>query len=161
MAGIAQGRLSEERKAWRRDHPFGFIARPIKNTDGTMNLSKWEFSFPGKAGTAWEEGLYKGTMEFPDDYPSVPPLVHFAAGFFHPNVYPSGLVCLSILDVTKDWRPALSIKQILLGLQQLLNDPNLASPAQEDAYKCYKNNNQQYEKRVRAQARALRPQENM
>jgi len=161
MAGIAQGRLSEERKAWRRDHPFGFIARPIKNSDGTMNLAKWEFSFPGKKGTAWEEGLYKGTMEFTDDYPSTPPNVHFATPFFHPNVYPSGLVCLSILDVTKDWRPALSIKQILLGLQELLNDPNLASPAQEDAYVCYKKDNAEYEKRVRAQAKALRPQENV
>ena len=26
MAGISAARLSEERKAWRRDHPFGFIA---------------------------------------------------------------------------------------------------------------------------------------
>ena len=42
MSGIAQARLSEERKAWRKDHPFGFIARPIKNADGTMNLMQWE-----------------------------------------------------------------------------------------------------------------------
>ena len=27
MSGIAQARLSEERKAWRKDHPFGYIAR--------------------------------------------------------------------------------------------------------------------------------------
>lgn len=26
MAGISLARLAEERKAWRRDHPFGFIA---------------------------------------------------------------------------------------------------------------------------------------
>ena len=26
MAGISAARLTEERKAWRRDHPFGFIA---------------------------------------------------------------------------------------------------------------------------------------
>jgi hypothetical protein len=26
MAGISTARLTEERKAWRRDHPFGFIA---------------------------------------------------------------------------------------------------------------------------------------
>ena len=42
MSGIAVARLSEERKAWRKDHPFGFIARPIRNADGTMNLMKWE-----------------------------------------------------------------------------------------------------------------------
>jgi hypothetical protein len=27
--GIARGRLVEERKSWRRDHPYGFYARPI------------------------------------------------------------------------------------------------------------------------------------
>ena len=42
MAGIAQGRLSEERKCWRKDHPFGFIARPMKKGDGTMDLMLWE-----------------------------------------------------------------------------------------------------------------------
>jgi ubiquitin-conjugating enzyme E2 I len=31
MAGISAARLTEERKAWRRDHPFGFIA-VIKKT---------------------------------------------------------------------------------------------------------------------------------
>lgn len=41
----------------------------------------------------------------------------FAAGkfeppLFHPNVYPSGTVCLSLLDEEKDWRPAVTIKQV-------------------------------------------------
>lgn len=30
---------------------------------------------------------------------------------FHPNVYPRGTVCLSILEEDKDWRPAITIKQ--------------------------------------------------
>ena len=42
MSGIARGRLSEERKCWRKDHPFGFIAKPKKNADGTINLMEWE-----------------------------------------------------------------------------------------------------------------------
>lgn len=36
-----------------------------------------------------------------------------------------GTVCLSLLDEEKDWRPAITIKQILLGIQDLLNDPNI------------------------------------
>ena len=59
MSGIAQARLSEERKCWRKDHPFGYIARPMKNADGTMNLMLWEYGIPGKKGTPWEGGLYK------------------------------------------------------------------------------------------------------
>ncbi|VDK73169.1 unnamed protein product, partial [Cylicostephanus goldi] len=53
MAGIAAGRLTEKRKAWRKDHPFGFIAKPVKNPDGTLNLFKWECAIPGKKDTIW------------------------------------------------------------------------------------------------------------
>ena len=58
----------------------------------------------------------------------------FDPPLFHPNVYPSGTVCLSLLDEDKDWRPAVTIKQILLGIQDLLNDPNIRDPAQAEAY---------------------------
>jgi len=42
----------------------------------------------------------------------------FEPPLFHPNVYPSGTVCLSILEEDKDWRPAITIKQVgeTLGL---------------------------------------------
>ena len=128
----------------------------MKNPDGTMNLMLWEYGIPGKKGTPWEGGLYKGQMTFKDDYPSTPPKVKFVPPLFHPNVYPSGTVCLSLLDEEKDWRPAITIKQILLGMfccrcccfcchyqfllpgiQDLLNDPNIKDPAQAEAYTCY------------------------
>jgi hypothetical protein len=62
----------------------------MKNPDGTMNLMLWEYAIPGKKGTSWEGGLYKGQMIFKDDYPSTPPKVKFVPPLFHPNVYPSG-----------------------------------------------------------------------
>uniref|UniRef100_A0A667YN81 SUMO-conjugating enzyme UBC9-like n=1 Tax=Myripristis murdjan TaxID=586833 RepID=A0A667YN81_9TELE len=137
MSGIALSRLSQERKAWRKDHPFGFVAVPTKNPDGTMNLMNWECAIPGKKGTLWEGGLYKLRMLFKDDYPSSPPKCKFEPPIFHPNVYPSGTVCLSILEEDKDWRPAITIKQILLGIQELLNEPNIQDPAQAEAYTIY------------------------
>ena len=125
-------------------------------------------------------------MIFKDDYPTSPPkcesnghctthtVTHrhtqkevllqtalagkFNPPIFHPNVYPSGTVCLSLLDEDKDWRPAVTIKQvtpykgsvwiipfttkfcllkILLGIQDLLNDPNIRDPAQAEAYTIY------------------------
>lgn len=30
----------------------------------------WDCGIPGKAGTDWEGGVFKLTMEFPDEYPS-------------------------------------------------------------------------------------------
>lgn len=49
----------------------------------------------------------------------------------------TGTVCLSLLDEEKDWRPAITIKQILLGIQDLLNEPNIKDPAQAEAYTIY------------------------
>ncbi|XP_034526563.1 SUMO-conjugating enzyme UBC9 isoform X1 [Ailuropoda melanoleuca] len=135
----------------------GFVAVPTKNPDGTMNLMNWECAIPGKKGTPWEGGLFKLRMLFKDDYPSSPPKCKFEPPLFHPNVYPSGTVCLSILEEDKDWRPAITIKQILLGIQELLNEPNIQDPAQAEAYTIYCQNRVEYEKRVRAQAKKFAP----
>lgn len=107
--------------------------------------------------------MYFLRMIFKDDYPSSPPKCKFEPPLFHPNVYPSGkyclfiivdstnlqfstilndnswlgTVCLSLLDEEKDWRPAITIKQILLGIQDLLNEPNIKDPAQAEAYTIY------------------------
>ena len=97
MAGIAVGRLREERKAWRKDHPHGFFARATKNSDGSTYMMKWVCGIPGKAGTPWEGGCYKISMVFTDEYPAKPPQCKFDPVIFHPNVYPSGRICLSIL----------------------------------------------------------------
>lgn len=73
MPGIAQGRLAEERKAWRKDHPIGFYARPSSKEDGSSDIMVWEAGIPGKEGTDWEGGVFKVRMEFSDEYPSRPP----------------------------------------------------------------------------------------
>ncbi|KAL6055718.1 SUMO-conjugating enzyme sce1, variant 2 [Balamuthia mandrillaris] len=195
MAGIARGRLMEERKAWRKDHPpvttlfylclpqlsavfsyfplsllfdscsplsfssfflhssnKGFFARPESNDDGTLNLMRWTCGIPGKKGTLWEGGMFPITMEFTDDYPSKPPKCRFPAGFFHPNIYPSGTVCLSIVNEDEDWKPSISVKQILMGIQDLLDNPNPNSPAQQDAYALFVTNRPEYERRVKLQS---------
>ncbi|KAJ1359560.1 hypothetical protein KIN20_018326 [Parelaphostrongylus tenuis] len=88
MARIAAGRLAEERKAWRKDHPFGFIAKPVKKkADGTLNLFDWECAIPGKKDTIWKGGLYKIRKLFKDDFPSTPPKCKFEPPLFHSNVY--------------------------------------------------------------------------
>ena len=78
--------------------------------------------------------------------------MRFPAGFFHPNVYPSGTVCLSLVDADKDWKSAITVKQILLGVQDLLNNPNPKSPAQEDAYRVFMKDKEQYQRKVKEQA---------
>uniref|UniRef100_A0A1I7XFU0 JmjC domain-containing protein n=1 Tax=Heterorhabditis bacteriophora TaxID=37862 RepID=A0A1I7XFU0_HETBA len=68
-------------------------------------------------------------MLFKDDFPSTPPKCKFEPPLFHPNVYPS--------DENKDWKPSISIKQLLIGIQDLLNNPNAEDPAQAEAYQIF------------------------
>ena len=60
--------------------------------------------------------MYKLMMEFSEDYPNKPPKCKFAPVLFHPNIYPSGTVCLSILNEDEDWRPSLTIPQVRLPM---------------------------------------------
>jgi ubiquitin-conjugating enzyme E2 I len=81
----------------------------------------------------------------------------FDPALFHPNVYPSGTICLSILDEEKGWKPSITVKQVssagpgqkirtdqswqlqlLLGIQDLLDDANVNDPAQIEAYQMFK-----------------------
>ena len=73
MTSIAENRLREERKKWRKDHPIGFYARPQSRGDGSSNLLIWEAGIPGKTGTDWEGGLYKLSLQFSSEYPLKPP----------------------------------------------------------------------------------------
>lgn len=117
----------------------------------------WQCHVPGKDGTLWEGGYYPVTIEFFEDYPTRPPRCRFPAGFFHPNIYPSGTVCLSILNEEEGWRPSITVKQILLGIQELLDTPNPLSPAQSDAFVMYQNKRNDYEARVREEAKKYPP----
>jgi ubiquitin-conjugating enzyme E2 I len=87
------------------------------------------------------------------EYPTKPPKVKFTPALFHPNVYPSGTVCLSILNEEEGWKPAITVKEILMGVQSLLNEPNLDSPAQADAYQLLKKDKVAYERKVRTVVR--------
>ena len=73
----------------------------------------------------------------------------------HPNIYPSGTVCLSILNEEEDWKPHLSVKSLLVGIQKLLNDePNISSPAQQEPLTLYKSNREEYIRKVKSFAKS-------
>lgn len=103
--------------------------------------------------TDWEGGYYPLTLIFTEDYPSKPPKCTFPTDFFHLNVYQSGLVCLSILSESSGWRPAITVKQILCGIQDLLDTPNPASAAQPNANALFTRHRAEYKKRVQEQAK--------
>ena len=159
MSGITLGRLRQERKMWRKDHPFGFVCRPQRNEDGSNNMLCWDAKIPGKKGTPWEGGVYALTLTFTSEYPSEAPKAKFNPPLFHPNVYASGAVCLSILG--KAWKPNITIKQIMQGIQDLLDTPNWGDPANGPAIKLWDRGEGKaaYEERVRQEAKKYAPDE--
>lgn len=90
-------------------------------------------------------------MTFPDDYPLNAPICRFVPVILHPNVYPSGKVCLSIL--MHDWKPVLTVKQVLIGIQEMLANPNLKSPAQSEAFHAITHNEADFWGRIREYAK--------
>lgn len=116
-------------------------------------LHQWELGIPGKKGTDFEGGVYKVVVMFSEDYPSSPPECRFVPPLFHPNVYSSGKICLSIINPSKGWRPAITIKQIALGIQELLDEPNMSDPAQSEAYELRRRNPAAYSKKIKAIAK--------
>ena len=152
----ARARLQEERKTWRKDHPHGFVAKPQTLPDGSQNLMVWDCVVPGKSYTIWEGGRIPLTLTFTEDYPTKAPVAHFKPmpnsnqPLFHPNVYPSGEMCLSLLSHA--WTsPAPTIKKVLLGIQTLLDQPNISNNAQMAAHQAFRTNREHYDQRVRHQ----------
>lgn len=86
---LCQNRLQEERKQWRRDHPFGFFAKPQRNAQGVLDLKVWECGIPGKDKTLWEGGLFKMSVIFPDGKLSIPSPSRFESSLTQPAEYPT------------------------------------------------------------------------
>ncbi|KAA0193638.1 hypothetical protein HAZT_HAZT007171 [Hyalella azteca] len=98
--------------------------------------------------TPFEDGTFKLTLEFTEEYPNKPPIVKFVSKMFHPNVYADGGICLDILQ--NRWSPTYDVAAILTSIQSLLDEPNPNSPANSLAAQLYQENRREYEKRVAA-----------
>ena len=89
----------------------------------------------------------------------------FKTQMWHPNIYPDGTVCISILhppgedamnsqeSATERWRPVLGVEQILISVLSMLNAPNIDSPANVDAGLQFRDDSEGYKKKVRQLAR--------
>jgi ubiquitin-protein ligase len=90
---------------------------------------------------------------FPPNYPSEAPRIFFTPPVFHPNIYPSGEVCSSILS--SGWSSEFTISDLLLAIQSLLAEPNPASPANTEAFELFTTDPEAYDTRVRLIAKQL------
>lgn len=94
-------------------------------------------------------------MTFTDKYPFLPPTFKFVRPIYHPNIYPDGKVCISILHppgedeqsgelASERWSPLQGVESVLRSVLLLLDDPEISSPANVDAGVMYRDNRTHY-----------------
>ncbi|KAJ5080208.1 ubiquitin-conjugating enzyme family protein [Anaeramoeba ignava] len=138
-------RLQNDLKAMTTNPPSGISAGIVDD-----NIFLWEAIITGPEETPFEGGIFSLKLSFPQEYPSKPPRVKFVTQMFHPNIFPSGELCLDILQ--NQWSPVYTVDTILTSIQSLLTDPNPNSPANQEAAKLYVQNRKAYNKKVREYA---------
>ncbi|KAL1521348.1 hypothetical protein AB1Y20_021015 [Prymnesium parvum] len=138
----ARRRLMRDFKRMQNDPPEGVNGAPCDN-----DIMKWHAVIFGPDDTAWEDGTFKLTIDFTEDYPNKAPTVKFLTKIFHPNIYADGSICLDILQ--NQWSPIYDISAILTSIQSLLCDPNPNSPANSEAARLYQENRREYERKVK------------
>ncbi|CAL5093455.1 unnamed protein product [Urochloa decumbens] len=82
----------------------------------------------GASGTPYQDGLFFFDLQLPLSYPATPPQVKYHSFGLraNPNLYPSGTVCLSLLNTTGGkgtelWSPeASSVLQVVVSIQGLV-----------------------------------------
>ena len=136
-------RIQKELTDLQKDPPSNCSAGPIGD-----DLFKWEGMIMGPSDSPYAGGVFKLQILFPVDYPFKPPNVQFLTKIYHPNINPSGLICLDILK--QQWSPALTISKVLLSITSLLTDPNPDDPFVPEIANLLKTNKAQYESNARA-----------
>lgn len=118
-------------------------------------------------GEIWHPNSTYGAGGKPLPHPRPPACLSEDARMLTPSlllVYPSGLVCISILHPAGDdpnhyehaserWSPIQSVEKILLSVMNLLAEPNDESPANVDAAKMWRDHRQEYDRRVKDSVR--------
>lgn len=101
----------------------------------------------GPEGTPYAGGYFRVKFKFTDEFPAAPPKCWFATKIFHPNVGPSGEICVNTLK--KDWKSTYGISHILVTVKCLLIYPNPESALDEEAGKLLLENYESYCDRAR------------
>lgn len=83
----------------------------------------------------------------------------FIRPLYHPNIYPDGRLCISILhapgedemsgeSAAERWSPAQRVESVLISILSLLDDAEVSSPANVDASVMLRKEPEKYKERV-------------
>ena len=116
------------------------------------NLAEFTVAFTVVEG-AWNHGRFVFKFYIPNGWPFERPTVKILTRVYHPNIQEikdqitEGAVCLNILR--ENYTPAITLPQIIVGLQYLFADPNPTSPLNAEAAEEYLKNMASFRLKVR------------
>jgi ubiquitin-protein ligase len=150
---MAMKRLQTEYKQYIKE-PNYFYSISINPN----NFFIWDVLLIGPPDSPFEGGIFKCQFKFTTSYPNKPPEFKFISQIFHPNIYPDGKVCISILhegvdefgyeSITERWCPSHSVDSVLMSILSMITNPNFESPANLDASIMWRNNWQEYKNTI-------------
>lgn len=112
-----------------------FIKSPPPNLSVQVgsNLRMWIVTMVGANNTIYEGEIFKLRVNFPAQYPTVPPSVYFIKGHIptHEHIYTNGDICLSLLG--KDWRPTMTAQSISMSILSILSSAQSKSLPMDNA----------------------------
>lgn len=112
-----------------------------------QNVSQLVATIEGPQGTPFADGVFQIKICLTKDFPSQPPKGYFLTKIFHPNVGPSGDICVNTLK--QDWNAKMGIRNVLLTIRCLLIHPNPESALNEEAGRLLLENYQVYASRAK------------
>lgn len=163
LAAAAAALLGRQLKQMQSDKDIPGISCGLVNDS---NMFEWEVMLMISDDCKYYGGgNFRAQLVFPPTYPHMPPKLTFQSPIpFHPNIYPTGELCISILhppeedkygyeDASERWSPVQSPESILLSVISLFEDPNDESPANVEAARLLREDREgkskEFRKRVR------------
>ncbi|KXX78757.1 Ubiquitin-conjugating enzyme E2 R1 [Madurella mycetomatis] len=146
----AKTRLMSEMKALQKEKWINF------EFEDQSNILKWRFALMViNSDSAFNGGYFRAEMTFTNEYPYQPPKFRFLIPIVHPNIYPDGQLCISILhkpgedlmsgeEASERWSPLQGAESVLRSVLLLLDDPEINSPANVDASVMYRDRRDEY-----------------
>nr|GEZ32391.1 ubiquitin-conjugating enzyme E2 4-like [Tanacetum cinerariifolium]GEZ39457.1 ubiquitin-conjugating enzyme E2 4-like [Tanacetum cinerariifolium] len=116
-----------------------------------INESNHQFIvfFHGPADSLYAGGVWKVSVELPEEYPFSSPSIAFATKIYHPNIhFETGTVCVNVLN--QAWSPLTDLVNVFeLYLPMFLNEPNAEDPLNADAAALFVRDRPAYEAKVK------------
>ncbi|KAL8734342.1 MAG: hypothetical protein Q9166_001540 [cf. Caloplaca sp. 2 TL-2023] len=161
-SSAAQGLLGRQLKQMQSDKDIPGISCGLVDS----NMLEWEVMLMISDDCKYYGGgFFRAYLNFPPEYPHLPPKMTFQSPIFHPNIYPNGEVCISILHPPEEdkygyesaaerWSPVQTPETILLSVISMLSSPNDESPANVEAARMWREDEKEFRRKCRANVRA-------